>query len=66
MAEKEWLIKIPDKEFFDIPKKYRVKAIAYYNDYNELKEDTTFIHLYKKYKKAKKELEEYKFKKRNG
>lgn len=63
MGNKEWIIRVPDEEYFNLPLKLREKATVFHNTYQEMKDDEVFMDLYKKYKKAKKELESYKFKK---
>lgn len=66
MAEKEWLIKVSDKDYFDLPDKLKLNATAYFNEYQDYKDDELFIKLHRAHKKAKKELEQYKFNRRHG
>ncbi len=64
--EKEYHIRVNESEYMELPKKFRERSIAIFNDYDEHKDDEIFKGLYNRYKKAKKELEKYKFNKRHG
>lgn len=50
----------------DIPIQFRERATAIFNDYDEYKDNPIFKQLYKTYKKAKKDLETFKFNQRHG
>jgi len=49
----------------DIPPAFRSRATFVDNDYDTYKDDEIFKALYKVYKKAKRQLEDYKFDLRN-
>lgn len=63
---KDYYIRFSEKEYMDIPAQFRDRATFIDNDYDSHKDDPMFKALYSKYKKAKKELEAYKFNKRHG
>ena len=64
--EKMFYVRFKEEEYMSIPSHIRVNAIVIDDDFNQYKSDPLFIALYGKYKKAKKELETYKFNKRHG
>ena len=61
-----YYIRLSKEEYMDIPKKFRERATFFDNDFEKYSEDPLFIALHTKYRKAKKELETYKFGKRHG
>ena len=65
-AKKQWTITIEDSEYKDLPDWLCDKARVYFNDYEDYKDDPYFKALYKKYRKAREELDTYKFNKRHG
>lgn len=60
-AKKQWTITIEDSEYMEIPDWLRDKARVYFNDYEDYKDDPLFQALYKKYRKAREDLDIYKF-----
>ena len=63
---KEYYIRFSEEEYMDIPPAFRSRATFVDNDYDSYKDDERFKALYKVYKKAKRQLEDYKFDLRNG
>jgi len=63
---KEYYIRFTEEEYMDIPPAFRTRATFVDNDYDRYKDDERFKVLYKAYKKAKRQLEDYKFDLRNG
>ncbi len=64
--DKEYYIRIKESEYMDIPIQFRERATAIFNDHDEYKDNPIFKQLYKTYKKAKKDLETFKFNQRHG
>ena len=62
---KEYYIRFSEEEYMDIPPAFRTRATFVDNDYDRYKDDERFQVLYKAYKKAKRQLEDYKFDLRN-
>ena len=63
---KGYYIRLSKEEYMEVPPKFRERATFFDNDFEKYANDPLFISLYSKYKKAKKELETYKFNKRHG
>lgn len=63
---KEYYIRFSEAEYMDIPAKFRTRATFVDNDYDSYKDDPTFKAIYSNYKKAKKQLEDFKYDKRHG
>ena len=62
---KEYRIIISEEEMLQMPYKIKLRAVAFFNDYDEHKDDEVFKALYKRRKKINKEIEDYKFNKRH-
>lgn len=65
-AKKQWKITIEDREYSLLPEWLKDKAIVYYNDYNDYKDEPGFKDRYNAYRKAAEELDIFKFELRNG
>ena len=63
---KEFYVRFSEDEYMSIPVPFRSRATFVDNDYDSYKDDERFKALYKVYKKAKRQLEDYKFDLRNG
>lgn len=64
-GSKEYFLRLREEEYFDLPRHLREKTTVYYNDYELYKDDPHFVALNKKYLKAKKEVEIWKFNQRH-
>lgn len=65
-ASKEWLIRMREQEYVSLPfelrQKFLSEKVQYSDEHNRLyKEDENYRKLYKTYRCAKKDLEDYKF-----
>tara|TARA_R110000851_G_scaffold28683_2_gene79626 strand:+ start:2358 stop:2558 length:201 start_codon:yes stop_codon:yes gene_type:complete len=59
---KEFYIRFTEEEYMDIPPQFRIRATIVDNsNYDKHKDDERFKALYKVYKKAKRQFEDYKF-----
>lgn len=68
-AKKNWICVIEDEVFCAYPQEVRASmksSKAVYDDHELLKEDETYMKLYKAYKKAQRALEDFKWEKRYG
>ena len=63
---KQYRIIVDEEQYLKLPLELKLKAVAFFDDYDEHKDDPRFKVLLKALKKAKKNLEEYKFIKRHG
>lgn len=64
--ERIYYIRFKESEYLEIPSKFRDRATFVDDDYDSYKEDPIFKGLYKRFKDAKKDLDTFKFNKRNG
>ena len=70
-GSKEWLIRMREEEYsslpFEVRQSFLSEKVQYSGEHQRLyKEDPTYKELYKTYRKAKKDMEEYKFRKRHA
>jgi hypothetical protein len=63
---KEYFLRLREEELFDLPQHLRMKVVVHYNDYQLYKDDPQFKGLYSRYRKAKDEMETFKFKRRHN
>ncbi len=63
---KEYFLRLLEAEYFDLPQHLKEKAVVYYNDYQQYKDNPQFQTLNKAYRKSKRDLEDWKYEQRHG
>ena len=64
--QKMFYVRFSEGEYMSIPSHITQRATVIDDDYKAYKDDPIFVSLYKRFRKAKKDLENYKFNKRHG
>lgn len=64
-GSKEYFLRLREEEYFDLPNHLRRKVEVRYNDYHLYKDDPKFKVIYSHYRKARDEVDKFKFEKRH-